>query len=111
MVYGYIRENRQEYQLNIPDDIFAIILLFYKTRYKMHGIGEDDHHEMGVIQPIQNKFGHLKEISKLCQNPSFFFAHCYHTLICNDRIKIYGCGSDSWGRLGLDKQQNISQFT
>ena len=33
-VYGYIRENRKKYQLNIPQDILQIILIFVRAIYK-----------------------------------------------------------------------------
>ena len=111
IVYGYIRENKKKYQLNVPLDILNIILIFYQTEYKIYGIGEQRHHEMGVTELTKNKFHYLKEASKLCHDPKFLFPHFYHALIYANNNEIYGCGTNYSGCLGLSHQDSFATFT
>ena len=111
LAIGAVREYDNDYQLNIPDDIIAITFIFYRTKYKIYGIGEDENHEFGATQVSKNKFLYLSEASKLCQDPNLIFPHFYYALICGNNNEVYGSGCNYTGRLGFSEGDYIETFT
>ena len=121
-VAGYIRENGKEYKLTIPQDLWAIFLLFYQRTYRIYGIGTDGYNEMGLHRLKSNnydgwntkeKWVYLSEMSKLCQHPSFITVGEFNTFLQNARNEIYGIGCNIDGSLGVNQpnKSTVSDFT
>ena len=55
IVTGYIRSHGKEYQLFIPAELYAVILLFYPKIYHVYGIGTDDYYQFALKQEFQDK--------------------------------------------------------
>lgn len=59
IIYGYIREQHELRKLNIPHEIFSVILLFYKTFIDSKILSEDEKSQLYAMVVEQLKAKHL----------------------------------------------------